>query len=139
MQGSGHVSIVGYYSGVNRYLRALGSFIVIFAEAVLYDRDSSPRMYKRAWTRSVKCHAGMLNMLPVCMSMFVGQQVGLMKDCQPSDMLGIPLLTMGESNMRSTIHTTSRHEHGMQTWTLANMSSFGPETPFLLAVLGPGE
>lgn len=71
--------------------------------------------------------------------MFVGQEVGLMKDCQPSEMLGIPLLTMGESNMRSTIHTTSRHEHGMQTWTLANMSSFGPETPFLLAVLGPGE
>lgn len=38
MQESGHVSIVGYYSRVNRYLRALGSFNVIFPEAVLYDR-----------------------------------------------------------------------------------------------------
>lgn len=26
----------------------------------------------------------------------------------------------------------------MQTWTLASMSSFGPKTPLLLAVLGPG-
>lgn len=35
-------------------------------------------------------------------------------------------------------YTTSWHGRGMQTWTLASMSSFGPETPFLLAILGPG-
>lgn len=62
---------------------------------------SSPRMYEQVWTTSVKCHAGMLNMFPVCMSTFVGQEVGLMKDCQPGEMLGIPFLTMEESNMRS--------------------------------------